>query len=493
MTASPGRTRSGPSSRSASTTPVAAPARSKSSGPRWPGCSAVSPPISAQPARTHPSRDAAHDRRDPFRPNLAAHDVVGQEQRLRPADHEIVDDHADEVDADRVVDAEPLRDHHLRAHAVGGTGQQRPPVTGEPGGVEQPGEAADTAHDLGPGGAGDGGPDQVNSALPGRDVDPRPRVAQAVVRHAGGVHAAVAAGSRRHRVLEQVLSLLGGGDVQRVGAVEAGTAQPRRGQRGRGDQALQRHVAERVSADRHPDLLGRQAARDQLGPAREVDAVEARPGHGRAGDADVHLGRARLAQHGHDRPLRVAADDRVVDDDDPLARDDVPERVQLQPDAALPDRLARLDEGPADIGVLDQSLPVRDAAGLGVADGGRGAGLRHRDDQVGLRRVLGGEPPADLDPGRLDAPAGYGRVRAGQVHVLEQASPRLRPGRRCGTAHPARRWRSAPLARPRARTTPRRCPAPRSRWRPPSRARAARARAGGSPAGHAPRTGSARP
>ena len=55
ITASPVRIRSAPSSRSASTTPVPAPATSKSSGPSRPGCSAVSPPTRAQPARTQPS------------------------------------------------------------------------------------------------------------------------------------------------------------------------------------------------------------------------------------------------------------------------------------------------------------------------------------------------------------------------------------------------------------------------------------------------------
>ena len=169
-------------------------------------------------------------------------------------------------------------------------------------------------------------------------------------------------------------------------------------------------------------------ARDQLGPGGEVDAVETRPGHRRAGDAHVHLGRPRLAQHGHDGPLGVAAHDRVVHHDHPLAGDHLPQRVQLEPDAALPDGLAGLDERPAHVGVLDQALPVGDAAGLGVPDGRRRAGLGHRDDQVGLDRVLGGQPPADLDPGGLHAAARDGGVRAGQVDVLEQAARRVRPG-----------------------------------------------------------------
>ena len=54
-TTSSGRTRAGPSRSSASTTPVVAPATSYSSGASRPGCSAVSPPTSAQPASTHAS------------------------------------------------------------------------------------------------------------------------------------------------------------------------------------------------------------------------------------------------------------------------------------------------------------------------------------------------------------------------------------------------------------------------------------------------------
>ena len=111
----------------------------------------------------------------------------------------------------------------------------------------------------------------------------------------------------------------------------------------------------------------------------------------------MDLGGPELAQHPHEGPLGVAADDRVVDDDQPLALDDVAQRVELEPDAELADRLRRLDEGPPDVGVLHQTVAERDAALLGVADGGGRARLRHRDDQVGLDRVLPGQAAADLD------------------------------------------------------------------------------------------------
>ena len=71
----------------------------------------------------------------------------------------------------------------------------------------------------------------------------------------------------------------------------------------------------------------------------------------------MHLAGARLAEHPDQGALGVAAHDRVVDDDQPLALDHVAQRVQLEPDAELADRLARLDEGAPDVGVLHQAAP----------------------------------------------------------------------------------------------------------------------------------------
>src|SRR5215467_4005758 len=99
--------------------------------------------------------------------------------------------------------------------------------------------------------------------------------------------------------------------------------------------------------------------------------------------------------------------------------------------ATIADRLARLDERAPDVGVLDQALPVGDAAGLRVPDGRGGTRLGHRDDQVGLGRVLRGEAAADLHPGRVDAAARDRGIRPGQVDVLEQAA--ARPGRSEGS------------------------------------------------------------
>src|SRR5256714_2051755 len=214
--------------------------------------------------------------------------------------------------------------------------------------------------------------------------------------------------------------------------IEAGPAQPGLRLFGRADQAGQRDVAEAVRPDRAADAVGVQPVGDQLGPGGEVDAVEARPLDRRRGDADVHLQGTRLAQHPDDGPLRVAPDDRVVDDHDPLAAHVVPQRVQLQPDAELADGLRGLDEGAPHVGVADQAGAVRDAGLLGVPDGGRRAGLRYRDHQVGLDRMLTGEAPADVHPGRVDVAAADRGVRPGQVDVLEQAALGIRYGEPLG-------------------------------------------------------------
>ena len=152
-----------------------APATSYSSGPSSPGCSAVSPPTSAQPASTQPSAIPLTIAGDPLRHDLAAGDVVGHEQRLGAAHDQVVDDHADQVVADRVVPVGGRGDGHLGADAVGRGRQQRTPVRREQAGVEEPGEAADAADDLRPGRLRHPRLHQLDRAVARLDVDPAPR------------------------------------------------------------------------------------------------------------------------------------------------------------------------------------------------------------------------------------------------------------------------------------------------------------------------------
>ena len=127
----------------------------------------------------------------------------------------------------------------------------------------------------------------------------------------------------------------------------------------------------------------------------------------------MHLDRAGLAQHPDQRALGVAAHDGIVHHDQALAADDVAQRVELEADAQLPDRLGRLDEGAPDVGVFHQALAVRDARAFGVTDRGRGARFGYRNDQIGVDRVLLGQPATDLHPGGVHTAPGNRGVRAG--------------------------------------------------------------------------------
>src|SRR6185369_4739648 len=154
--------------------------------------------------------------------------------------------------------------------------------------------------------------------------------------------------TRRHRLLEHELAALAVvRDRLRVAAVEAGEAEAVIRELERREDAGDREVAQRIRADEVADLLHRHVRRDQLGLDLGVDAVEARVEDRRRADPDVDLGGARLPKQRHDLLGRGPADDRVVDDGQPLAADDLPQRVELQRYTAMPHGLRGLDERPA--------------------------------------------------------------------------------------------------------------------------------------------------
>ena len=75
-----------------------------------PGISAVSPPMSAHPATLAPGGDPFDDFGGRTHVELAAGEIVEEQQRLGALHHEIVDAHGDEIDADRRVLAALDRD-----------------------------------------------------------------------------------------------------------------------------------------------------------------------------------------------------------------------------------------------------------------------------------------------------------------------------------------------------------------------------------------------
>ena len=135
------------------------------------------------------------------------------------------------------------------------------------------------------------------------------------------------------------------------------------GRDGAGDR-LDRQIAERIGAQRArpsrpalPRSAGRPCRnlrREQLADRRHVDAVEARRDDRRAGHADVNLaGPAQLANPLEQHPHRRRADDRVLDQEHPLAFEHFAQRRVLGLGLALA-AAAAFDERAAGVAVADQ-------------------------------------------------------------------------------------------------------------------------------------------
>ena len=137
----------------------------------------------------------------------------------------------------------------------------------------------------------------------------------------------------------------------------------------------------------------------------------------------MHLGGPGLAQHLGELLLGGAPHDRVVDDDDALARHVLSERVELHPHGPRPELLAGSDEAAADVAVLHHALAVGDPAPPGEALRGGHARLRYAHHHVRLDGGLVGQLLADVHPGLMDALVVKPRVGSGEVHVLEEAQP----------------------------------------------------------------------
>jgi hypothetical protein len=87
----------------------------------------------------------------------------------------------------------------------------------------------------------------------------------------------------------------------------------------------------------------------QLGPLRRINAVIAPVTCGGAGDAEMDFACAGIAHHLHDLHRGRAADNRVVDENDPLSFNQLAIGIVLALNAGVTCAIGGLDERPADI------------------------------------------------------------------------------------------------------------------------------------------------
>src|SRR6266545_7391380 len=139
------------------------------------------------------------------------------------------------------------------------------------------------------------------------------------------------------------------GNRDRVFAYETTEADVVPGMLERRDEPLEGQVPERIRGDELGDLRHGLLIRDELVPRLHVDPEVAREPYRRASDPDVDLLRAGLPQALDDLADRRAADDRVVDQDNPFVLHRRSDRVQLEHDADLTVLLVRHDERSLDV------------------------------------------------------------------------------------------------------------------------------------------------
>jgi len=101
---------------------------------------------------------------------LSGREIIQENHRLSPLDHQVVDAHGDKVDADGIVDAGGQRDLQFRADPVGRGDHQRVAVTGG-GRIEESAEPAQRGIGAGPHGAAGQRLDGLDQFLARVDVD----------------------------------------------------------------------------------------------------------------------------------------------------------------------------------------------------------------------------------------------------------------------------------------------------------------------------------
>ncbi len=135
----------------------------------------------------------------------------------------------------------------------------------------------------------------------------------------------------------------------------------------------------------------------------------------------MHLGGAGIKDHVLDLAACGAAHDRIVYQNDAFALDQSAVHIELEAYAHVADLLGRFDEGPAHILVADDPHGIGNARLLGIADGGGGAAIGHRADEICLHRAFLGQFHANLAAGFIDRTATKDGIGAAEIDMFEDA------------------------------------------------------------------------
>src|SRR4029450_4517405 len=152
-------------------------------------------------------------------------------------------------------------------------------------------------------------------------------------------------------------------------------------------------------------------------------------------DAHVHFLCAGVAQHANDLATRRAAHDRIVDNHDALAFQDVALSVELDLHAEIANRLLRLDDAPANIVVADQSEFQWDLRLLGVTDGRRHTRVGYGCHQICLYTAFPRQLAAERFAHPIDVVPKELAVRTREIDIFENTLGMWRGQKRLARFH----------------------------------------------------------
>ena len=138
----------------------------------------------------------------------------------------------------------------------------------------------------------------------------------------------------------------------------------------------------------------------------------------------MHLRSPRIPEQPDDLGAGRAANNAVVDHDNALAGDGLPDDIELDAHGIFPHGLLRLNKAPADILVLDKTDPVGDPALLRIAKRGIESGIRNADHHICPDRMIPCKEPPRADAGMMHRDSADHRIRPCKVDVFKNAEAR---------------------------------------------------------------------
>src|SRR5207253_786103 len=157
----------------------------------------------------------------------------------------------------------------------------------------------------------------------------------------------------------------------------------------------ERNVAQRIRAEEFANLFRSIRRGNQFFARGCVHAVVAGGNRRRATDTHVDFFRANFADHADDFAAGGAANDGIIDKYHALAFDQAADGIEFELHPEITDGLRRLDEGTSNVVIADQAHAEGDFGFEGIADSRWHAGVRHRDDDVGVDRMFLGQEASE--------------------------------------------------------------------------------------------------